>query len=119
MMTREILELAQKFHQRGIQKGYELLLSPADSLELTRQLAAQNVLVIGCDSWRYVDKAKGWIVQGWELELSVESHIPSSEITVEASTTLIEAFLTKQVPSSIDFISLTIADPDIAALFVK
>ena len=67
-----------EFCQRGIVKGGELLLSPADALQLVEALRDTGVVVMGFDGWQQV--SRGPDVHTIRQDLSVDVSVPDAVI---------------------------------------
>ena len=106
-------EIAEKYRPFGIQKGVEFLLPPDKMTQMIDDLAQSDVLILGCDLWRYVDREKNWIVQ----LVGVGYDIGEANPTARDAATMIKQFLSTKLPGDAEMVSLLWADLSVYACF--
>ena len=113
MENQYLLELANQYRHYGIKKGSEVLFQPEKALLFLDDLARNNVMVVGCDLWKYVDKEKGWIV-----ELLGAGFIVNELITnIDQAANLTKQFIRAKLPEDAEFVSLILLDYSVMEFF--
>lgn len=113
MNDNRLTGLIETWKPHIIVKGSEFLLPLQMAISFAEDLVMVEEIIIGYDGWRYVDKARNWIVQATEVELTLEEHISWENMTPEKNFEILQTFL-KCVPENIDFISFQMNNPEVA-----
>ena len=119
MSDERLLHVVAEYRNRGIAKYGELLLEPQDMIELLEQLASIEILVIGCECWRYVNREEKTAYELPGGGYAVEYDIPYLEMTASASADVITKFLRERESLSYhyDLVALHFNEPEIHDLF--
>jgi hypothetical protein len=117
MTDKKINRVARKYRKRGIIMPTSLLLKPDDALDLLTELSGLEVLVTGCECWRYIDKERREVVEEPGGGFSVEYYIPYNEMTAEPSIELLKQFIKEQRQPTCELVSFSFDDPKIWDLF--
>lgn len=113
MNNQSLSELANQYRPYGINHGGEFLFSPEKAILFLDDLARNNVMVIGCDLWKYVNKEKGWIV-----ELLGAGFVVNELVTdINQAASLIKQFIKEKLPDDAEFVSLIFQDYSVMNLF--
>ncbi len=113
MNNQSLSELANQYRPHGIKKGGEVLFEPEKALLFLEDLSRNNVMVVGCDLWKYVDKEKGWLV-----ELLGAGFLVNELVTdINEATNLIKQFIKEKLPDDAELVSLIFQDYSILDLF--
>lgn len=86
-----------KYHHLGIVKAGELLLGPADAINLVDELEQMGMLILGVDLWYYI---------GQEIAEDPGSLDLSQGTDVKNNAAIARYFIANKLPSRIAFVSL-------------
>ena len=109
----EFLEVCAAFTPRGIAKGSELLLPPDSAVDLASEVARLGIVILGVDTWHYVDRndhSKG-IVEEVEYDQAVPEEVLGGPDAVLRSATIVRNYILRNLPSSTQFVSLVVRVP--------
>ena len=117
MANSKIFDIARKYKSLGLVNSTDFLLQPALAVELLHDLTEIGVRVVGCDSWRYLDREKKDPTRILELVGGGTGAEFPFEISIDENARIIEEFLVNKLPEDVDLISLIVDDPQIPVPF--
>lgn len=108
----DLVQLLAPYRSYGIVKPSGELLLPSDvALRLLDDLERVAVPIMGLDGWRWIDQARGWVVQALAIDLTVADAILHGEHPATASAAVIRAYITEQLPPDTPLVSFTLDIP--------
>jgi hypothetical protein len=118
-MDEKIQHLVKEFKPYGIVKGVEFLLPPDKAVLLVDKLAKYDVMIYGCDLWRFLDPGKNpkRIVALLGAGMLVDDPKPPEVETAKRNAELVKDFIQFHLPDDAELISLIFADLEIDSLF--
>ncbi|MFB2879720.1 hypothetical protein [Floridanema aerugineum] len=100
-MIETLERLISKYHNLGIIKAEELLLSPKDAISLANELEQRGILILGVDLWYYIDDKIAEDTRSLDL----------SEVTdVKTSARLAREFISDRLPKRTAFVSFVLEE---------
>lgn len=101
----------QKYSFLGLVKGTELLLPPDLIIPFLDELSNENVLINGCDLWKFINSSKN----PYEIVQLLDGFLIPDNFgdSVEGSAKLVKNYLVNNLPKDVDFVSLIFDDGDI------
>ena len=107
-MRMDLKKIAENYRRKGYIWGYELLLYPQDALALLDILEQENILVVGCNLWRFWEKDRTKFMEIVGGCGKVEEEL--SRTDVECNVRVLRAFLQKPLPYGAELISFDFAE---------
>ncbi len=107
-MRMDLKKIAEDYRRKGYIWGYELLLYPQDALALLDILEQANILVVGCNLWRFWEKDRTYFVEIVGGCGKVEEEL--SRTDVEHNVRVLRAFLQQPLPYGAELISFDFAE---------
>lgn len=114
MITKDQINVIEKYIPSGIIKGGELLLSRDLVISFIDELAVVGVLINGCDLWRYLDSDRNpkRIVALLGDGILVHDGGPFAN-TTEVNAKIVREYIEKRLPEDADLVSIIYEDGEI------
>jgi hypothetical protein len=108
-----IEEIAAKYRDFAIKHGNEFLFRVDVGLSLIEEFGQNDIMILGCILWKYVDQEKGWIV---EL-LGAGFDIKEQQATAEQAARTLRHLILTQLPDDAELISLIFGARSVESVF--
>jgi hypothetical protein len=117
MLSENLKKLIVKYKALGIKYSNELLMPPKIAISLIGELSKNDVMVVGCDLWRYLDKRNEG--SGFVTLIGAGIGLDNfKDLAPEQTGEMIQAFLIYQLPNDAELVSLILIDPEVDQFFV-
>lgn len=118
MNTQRLIQISQKYREKGLIAQGEFLLEPSVAIEFLAELTEEGIRVVGCDSWAFLDPTDKSPNMLYEIVGGGPLIGKPFENSLDQNAWTITFFIQHSLPPEAEYIVLLVDDPQVKGSLV-